>query len=139
MVATWLDICLAGLAVYLVNQLLSKKPLGPLPPGPRAWPLLGNLLDMPTTREWETFAELGRKYGMSIVPFIRVQYLKRWTGGMAYVTVFGQKMMLVSDSKLVIDMLDKKSAKYSARPTMPMAGELSESVYIDSLHRTLIW
>ena len=35
------------------------------PGPPRHW-LLGNLLDMPKTREWLTFAEWGRLYGMHL-------------------------------------------------------------------------
>ena len=39
----------------------------PLPPGPKGLPLIGNLLDMPTGYEWETYhkwsKELGAFYG----------------------------------------------------------------------------
>lgn len=37
----------------------------PLPPGPPRIPFLGNVIQMPKEREWITFAEWGRKYGMS--------------------------------------------------------------------------
>jgi hypothetical protein len=60
---TWLDICLGALGLFLVQRILDKKPLGRLPPGPKKWPLLGNMLDMPTSKEWLTFAEWGRTYG----------------------------------------------------------------------------
>ena len=33
------------------------------PPGPRGLPLIGNLLDMPSQKEWLTFAKWGEKYG----------------------------------------------------------------------------
>lgn len=35
----------------------------PLPPGPRGLPLIGNLLDMPSDKEWLTFARWGNEYG----------------------------------------------------------------------------
>lgn len=64
MSVTYLDICLGAVAVYLLNKvLLSKKLPGPLPAGPRPLPLIGNLLDMPTSKEWEKYAELAQKYG----------------------------------------------------------------------------
>jgi hypothetical protein len=63
MSVTWLDICLGAVGIYLVWLILSKKPPAALPPGPKKWPLLGNILDMPSAKEWLTFAEWGRKYG----------------------------------------------------------------------------
>lgn len=37
----------------------------PLPPGPRALPILGNLLDMPTKRLGPSLRDLADKYGAS--------------------------------------------------------------------------
>ena len=50
--------------IYVISRLLAKRPVAPLPPGPKRLPLLGNLLDMPTEQEWLTFAEWGKKYGV---------------------------------------------------------------------------
>ena len=33
-----------------------------LPPGPKKLPFIGNLLSMPSTIEWETFAKWGQEY-----------------------------------------------------------------------------
>lgn len=63
MTITWLDICLGALGLFLVQRIFGKKPLGRLPPGPPKWPLLGNILDMPTSKEWLTFAKWGQTYG----------------------------------------------------------------------------
>jgi hypothetical protein len=38
----------------------------PLPPGPRGYPLVGNLFDMPSlhSQSWLTFAKWGEEYGI---------------------------------------------------------------------------
>lgn len=34
-----------------------------LPPGPKGYPMVGNLLDLPASHAWEKLGELGGKYG----------------------------------------------------------------------------
>jgi hypothetical protein len=65
---TWLDLCLIGIGTYLVKQVLNKNPAS-YPPGPRGWPLVGNIQDMPQTKPWLTFAEWGKKYGECLLFF----------------------------------------------------------------------
>ena len=60
---TWLDLCLAGIGLYLVKRVLTKKPSAPFPPGPKGMPLVGNIADMPSVKPWLTFAQWGQKYG----------------------------------------------------------------------------
>ena len=58
-----------------------------LPPGPKGWPIIGNLLDMPKAQQWFTFSEWKKIYGGSAVnSAVRVHvltthYLRRhrWT------------------------------------------------------------
>lgn len=58
----FLDIGLLAVAVILIKKILSTH-TAPLPPGPHKLPVLGNLLDMPSSQEWLTFADWGRKWG----------------------------------------------------------------------------
>lgn len=53
-------------AVRIVLLLRKKKPY-PLPPGPKPWPVLGNITDMPKTgvREWEFWLKHKDLYGES--------------------------------------------------------------------------
>ena len=67
---TLLDITLLGVGVYLVKQYFSPKAPGPLPPGPKGLPVIGNAADMPTEEGWKTFTEWGKVYGTSLV-FLR--------------------------------------------------------------------
>ena len=34
-----------------------------LPPGPKGYPIVGNLFDLPPTHVWEKFGEWGKQYG----------------------------------------------------------------------------
>ncbi|KAF8817026.1 cytochrome P450 [Phlegmacium glaucopus] len=101
-----LDIAVAVFGVILVRKIFTK-PSNALPPGPSRLPLLGNLLDMPTSQEWVTFAEWGKKWG-----------------DMVTISILGQPMIIVNSAKTAMEMLNKKSAIYSDRPIVPMGGEL---------------
>ena len=46
------------------------------------------------------------------------------SGDISSVTVFGRPLIILNSSKVAMDILDKKSSKYSDRPVMPMGGEL---------------
>ena len=60
---------LLALAVFLLCghyyfENKRRNPAGlPYPPGPKGYPIIGNLFDMPSEKEWLTFAEWGAKYG----------------------------------------------------------------------------
>ncbi|KAG2366904.1 cytochrome P450 [Suillus spraguei] len=104
---TLLNLCLAGVgAAYLVKQVLNKIP-APYPPGPRGWPLVGNVPDVPKVKRWLTFAEWGKKYG-----------------AISHIEVLGHHIIVLNSVKSAMDMLDKKGTVYSDRPVLPMAGEL---------------
>lgn len=40
------------------------------------------------------------------------------------ITVMGERTIIISSMDAAVDLLEKKSAIYSDRPTLPMAGEL---------------
>lgn len=54
-----------GLAAVISVLLLATRWIkrGPYPPGPKGYPLIGNLFDMPDEKEWLTFAAWGKRYG----------------------------------------------------------------------------
>ncbi|RDX53247.1 cytochrome P450 [Lentinus brumalis] len=104
---TLLDAAAILVAVILLNRFFAKKPAGPLPPGPKGLPLIGNLLDMPPSHEWKTFAQWG----------------ERW-GDIVSVSMLGHPYVILNSAKHAVDMLEKKSSIYSSRPTIPVGGEL---------------
>lgn len=49
--------------LLIVRSLISRKTHGPLPPGPKPKPIIGNLLDMPQDRMEQVFAGWRDKWG----------------------------------------------------------------------------
>jgi len=124
--ANVLNVCLGGLALYLVSRLVCKRN-APLPPGPPGWPLIGNLLDFPTYAPYRTFASLSGKYGKCIQSetLHKSIYVAHPTPGpvMSF-NVLGAKYVVLNSVKAIKDLLDKDSAVTSNRLHLTMGGEL---------------
>ena len=60
-----LDFVLVLLGVFLLQRisLTAKGEKNPLPPGPKSLPVIGNLLDMPASYQWQTFTEWKKHWG----------------------------------------------------------------------------
>jgi hypothetical protein len=56
-----------GLAVRL--RLAARRADGglPFPPGPKQYPIIGSLLEMPTKKEYVTFSQWKGVYGLSFI------------------------------------------------------------------------
>ena len=52
------------LVIFLMRAFLRSNRKLSLPPGPKGLPLVGNILDMPSEKEWLTFTRWGELYGM---------------------------------------------------------------------------
>ncbi|KAF8435770.1 cytochrome P450 [Boletus edulis BED1] len=101
--------CTLGLtsARYLYLRYTGQDRYSKLPPGPQALPFLGNVLDLPTKNEWEAYARLRLLYG-DIVTFL----------------IFTKPIIFLNSAKTIADLFGKRSAIYSSRPNLVMAGEL---------------
>ncbi|KZT12902.1 cytochrome P450 [Laetiporus sulphureus 93-53] len=94
-------------AVLLVTIGHHRRRASTLPPGPQGWPLIGNIFDMPTTQQWKRFAEWGQ----------------RW-GDLMSISLLGRRMVIINSSQIAMDLFEKRSSIYSARPTFVVAGEM---------------
>lgn len=57
------------LAITFLNLLFTfrdyRRRRGfPYPPGPKPWPIIGNLLDSPKQSQWTTYTEMSKKHGL---------------------------------------------------------------------------
>ncbi|KAG6865993.1 hypothetical protein C0991_009665 [Blastosporella zonata] len=102
-----IDVLCALVGVFILGKLARRGQRAPLPPGPKGYPLIGNVLDMPATQEWLTFAKWGEQYGK-----------------IASITVLGRPIIILNSAKIANEMLDKKSPIYSDRPVLEMGGNL---------------
>ncbi|KAM5536638.1 hypothetical protein V8D89_009733 [Ganoderma adspersum] len=70
----------------------------PLPPGPKALPLLGNMFNWPKSYHWVAFRDMKTEYG-----------------DMLYFDILGRRMMILGNPSDIFELLDKRSASTSSR------------------------
>ncbi|KAF9445086.1 cytochrome P450 [Macrolepiota fuliginosa MF-IS2] len=106
------DLLLSASSFLLALYFYMKKPNAysslPLPPGPKGWPVIGNLLDMPTEFEWKTYHEWSKKLGTDIL----------------HVSVMGTNIIVLDSPEAVLELMERRSSIYSDRARMPMINEL---------------
>ncbi|KZP17553.1 cytochrome P450 [Athelia psychrophila] len=79
-----------------------------LPPGPPGLPLLGNILNFPTTEPWVAYKAMSRECDSSIIQL----------------HILGTSVIVLHDMKSVRDLMESRSSLYSDRPPSVMIGEL---------------
>ncbi|KAF7440055.1 hypothetical protein PC9H_000397 [Pleurotus ostreatus] len=84
------------------------KPSLPVPPGPKGYPIIGNLLDVPSEQLWVKFLEWSKEYKSDII----------------YFRVFGSSTIVLNSLKAANDLLSVRSMLYSDRPIRTMVDEL---------------
>jgi cytochrome P450 len=96
-------LAIVALGIILHDVLLWFR----LPPGPLPLPFIGNKFDIPKAKPWLQFQQWSKKYG----PIFTI-----WIGR--------KPTLVISDPQVAVDLMEKRSAKYSSRPRMVVMGEL---------------
>ncbi|KAJ4469977.1 cytochrome P450 [Lentinula edodes] len=100
---TALVLLFALIAHHLKSRLSQPKK----PPGPPGWPVLGNVLDNPTSEKHKTFKAWGDKYG----PIIKYSLMT-------------QEIIVLNERNTAYELLERRSSTSQDRPRQVMCGEL---------------
>jgi cytochrome P450 len=121
-----LDVGCATLALYALWHFLSRKSNRfPFPPGPIGRPIIKNLLDWPAHNGWETFVQWGHKYGLyAFLLASSAQSSCVKLGDLMHADIMGQHMIVVNSYETAVDLLQRKAAIYSGRPSLYFGGKM---------------
>jgi len=96
----------------------------PYLPGPKGYPIIKNLLDVPTDKPWLTYHEWGRIYGEPHAWPTRYHNITLTIGDMIFFEVLGQSFLGLNSLKRTNDLLETWSSNYSDRMRAIMLVEL---------------
>ena len=112
----------------LFRQLMrgrDRNPNGlPLPPGPKGYPLIGNLFDMPVHKPWVVYDEWRKTYGITFIINGLSPKMTGISGDVIYLNVFGRHFVILSSLEVITDLFEKRSSIYSDRNYLTMLNEL---------------
>ena len=114
-----------------LNKGRKSNPNGlPLPPGPKGYPLIGNLFDIPIHKPWLVYDEWCKTYGkpfhdqLELASRHRCHLMEGPLGDIVYFNVLGKHFLVLGSLERTSDLFDKRSSNYSDRMRLPMLGEL---------------
>ncbi|KAI9448699.1 hypothetical protein BJY52DRAFT_307637 [Lactarius psammicola] len=110
---TAVDVMIVSTVFYLLftfQDHIRRRGI-PYPPGPRRWPIIGNLFNSPKQSPWIAYAEMSRKHG-----------------DILYFQVFGQAVVVLCSLSAIKDLLEKRGDIYSDRPVWPVQQMCEQSL-----------
>ncbi|KAI0253713.1 cytochrome P450 [Lactifluus subvellereus] len=100
-----IDCLMLSVLVYLLLALRDHRRRRGIPylPGPRSWPIIGNLLDAPKQLPWVSYANMSKKHGDVVC-----------------LQVLGEVIVVLCSLSSIKDLLEKRGEIYSDRPMLPI-------------------
>ncbi|TFK65198.1 cytochrome P450 [Pluteus cervinus] len=99
-----LDLLVLCALIALSSYHLRRPRQVSFPPGPKPYPIIGNILELPLGKPWETYARWGRIYGSDIL----------------HAQALGNHILIINSHKIAKDLLERRAQAYSDRPHIPM-------------------
>ena len=92
------------------------------PPGPPAWPIIGNFFDIPKDRPWIAYTDMSKKYGGRniLVTTGPPQLNSTSLGDIIYLRSFSKVIIVLSSLSAIKDLLEKRGEYYSDRSPSPI-------------------
>ncbi|KAJ3574076.1 hypothetical protein NP233_g2003 [Leucocoprinus birnbaumii] len=90
-----------------LSRRAKRLPPGSTPPGPKRWPFIGNINDIPRQRSWITYTEWAKIYG-----------------DIVYVEPLGTPTVILNNPDDIYELLERRSAYTASRPPLVVANEL---------------
>lgn len=119
----------ALLGIYLIWFVRKSGPS--LPPGPKGFPILGNLNNLPRWDMMEAHHWLKHEilYGLLhllcfTLDMQRQVITQRTLGPISSVTTMGKTIIIINDFKLALELLNENSIKTAFRPRSVISGDM---------------
>ena len=118
------EILAISLFLYLLVNLCDRRKRKHLsyPPGPPAWPIIGNFFDIPKDKPWITYTNMSKKYGRSNIlgtpDSTQLNHVS--LGDIIYLRAFSKDIVVLSSFSAIKDLLEKRGEYYSDRPSIPI-------------------
>jgi len=105
------------LASSVVYYLSSKRPITPLPPGPKKLPILGNLFNFPRNDPHIAYMNWSRQIGAALIFFLVVRDADDSSIGsdILHLAIPGRTIIVLDSVTAATDLLEKRSSIYSSR------------------------
>ncbi|KAF9007491.1 cytochrome P450, partial [Cyathus striatus] len=100
-------ISVCGVVTFLSLGWITRRKDRKYLPGPPGWPVIGNLLQMPSSNSWEIYTNWKNLYGDAI-----------------YVNVVGNPIVILNTYQACSDLMEKRSDIYSDRPSSLLAKDM---------------
>ncbi|KAF9038255.1 cytochrome P450 [Rhodocollybia butyracea] len=101
-----------SLIILVGYGLIIRSRRLPLPPGPKGWPLIGNVFDAPKEKGHIAYIEMGHKYNSDMV----------------YMNVAGMSMLILNSTTAVNDLFVARSQLYSNRCSIRVPHASSDGI-----------
>ncbi|KIK60303.1 hypothetical protein GYMLUDRAFT_43600 [Collybiopsis luxurians FD-317 M1] len=108
-----IDLVCFGIFIFSAHRIwvhfeTRRRRLFQLPPGPKGWPIIGNLYDFPKEKSHVVYMEMGARYQTDLI----------------YLNVAGMSLLVVNSEEAANDLFVARFRQYSDRPQFTMASEL---------------